>query len=507
MIRNFTPYSQRLRSLARQVPNQPALVMLSQSEQDFFSFAAFDQEVDRFATKMKELGVDDQTAVVLVSPNSAAAVIASSAAWRLGAFVAPIGYQSTIHDLNAFTSQAKTLKPKAYVFSDHVQPSDGTPAYSLSGLRDSDLLEQHDADLSIPARAIPSGGTTGRPKLILDRGPWGYTEGTNTFSIVEADRTNSVLVYSPLYHSVGQTLTHMMMMQGATVYLMDRFDPLRAQRAIRENKIEFFFAVPTHIQRFLELPQLEREAFSSIKVMYHSGAFCPATLKRRWIDFLGPERVWEIYGASEAIGYTRIRGDEWLTRQGSVGRPHNTEIRILSEDKKPVANGDVGIIYMRQPSSSEDLASTAYLGGKLEVADGGFATVGDMGSLDDDGFLYIADRRTDMIISGGVNIFPAQVENALLKVDGVRSAAVVGVADQKWGRRVHAVIVPESVNSPVSIDVILDQLGEILAPMNKPKSFEFRTELPLTPVGKIDRAKLIEEYEQRSNRNEAGEHS
>lgn len=498
MSETFIPYALRLRKLARDQPDKAAFVMLSGAGSESYTFLEYDRAVDRFATAMRHLGVDSDTAVFLAAPNSAPAVIAASAAWRLGAFVAAVGSQFPAHDLSELVEQALTLKRSAVVFSDHVRPPEHIPCHSLEALRNQRDLERLDTELSYPARAAPSGGTTGRPKLILDRNPWGYATGPGGLSLINAREAKSALIYSPLYHSAGQTLTHMIMLNGATVYLMDRFDARLAQTYIREHKIEFLFAVPTHLQRFLELPDLDIAAFGSVRTMYHSGAYCPPSLKKRWLNFFGPERVWEVFGASEAYGYTRIRGDEWLVHEGSVGQPYYTDIRIQDEDGRPVPAGEVGLIFMKPQGADIKATDKVYLGGSLEVSADGYATVGDMGWLDSRGYLFIADRRTDLIISGGVNIFPAEVESALLKVPGIRSAAVIGVPDEKWGRRVHAVIVRQDGSRQTS-EQIQDRLKDLLSPIKRPKSYEFRTDLPLTEVGKIDRKRLLQEHEPQAN--------
>ncbi len=494
---DFIPYATSIRRFATSQPEKDALIVYTPEKKEVYSYHRYNEKVDAFANAMKDAGVDTESGVIIVSPNSSAAVIASSAAWRLGAFVAPISFKSTQSDLDATIANMMEEKSTIFVLSDHVVAQQGAQNISLESLHLATSITPTTDHNPLPARAIPSGGTTGRPKLIVDETPWGQNSNAtiikalDTFGWSDADR---ILVYSPLYHNVGQTLTHLALMQGQTIVLMDRFDADRAQTIIEDEAIEFLFAVPTHIQRWLDLPTLDKTKFRTLKSMYHAGAVCQGPLKERWLDFLGAERVWELFGATDGTGLTIIRGDDWLRHKGSVGRPFASDVHILDDNLNTVENGEVGQIYMRMHGAATDDPGFKYLGAPTSPATpDGFRSVGDMGRLDDEGYLYIADRRTDMIITGGANVFPAEVEAALRLHPSIQEAAVIGLPDEKWGRRVHAVIVPSDANSaPTQQEIDRFMSNEIVA-YKKPKTYEFRTSLLYTDVDKVDRKRLLEQ--------------
>jgi len=491
---SFVPYAQRLRDLADRQPDLPALIVDTVSGREIYSYAQFNAKVDVFAVALKQEGVDKNTAVIIVSPNSSAAVLASAAAWRLGAFVVPVSAKSTQSDLEASITIVSQTGRKVSVLSDTILPLPGAHHCSLEALHQLQSDTAVEANNPTPAWAIPSGGTTGKSKLIVGNAPWGHGGESSIMTAAGWDVAERVLVYGPLYHTVGLLHTHCALMDGKTVVLMDRFDAARVQTIIEQDRIEFFFAIPILLQRLLEFEGVRADAYDSIKTMYHSGASCSPSLKARWLDFLGPERVWEIYGATEGIGFTTIRGDHWLKHPGSVGKPFRSEIKILDEQYGPLPPGEIGLIFMKRSDKPQDQPSFAYLGADMpEPTDDGFQTVGDMGWLDEQGYLHIADRRTDMIISGGVNIFPAEVEATLCRYDGVREAAVIGIPDKQWGRRLHALIVPLDPNNPPLVEFLDAFMNQEMVAYKKPKSYEIREALVFTDVGKLDRRVLTEQ--------------
>lgn len=492
----FVPYSTRIRDLAGRQPDAVALVVETPDTTETYDFAAYDLKVDAFACALADGGVEPGTAVVIVSPNSSATVFATAASWRLGAFVVNITARTSPQDVAAYEAILRQDYESVVVVSDSVRPDSDVPVLPLDGLHHAVVDREVGDGNPIPARAIPSGGTTGRSKLILDPNPMGYSDGWNLLHPMGWPEVRSMLVYGPLYHNAGGGLLHASIAAGYTTVLMDRFDPARAQHLIDKHSIEFLFAVPTHLHRWLELPDLRPEAFDSVRSMYHSAAYCPPELKERWLRFMGPERVWEAFGATEGTGIAMIRGDEWLEHRGSVGRPMKSEFRILDDAQNPVPTGEVGVIYTRFEGVESDDASDVYMGVEgPTVTDDGFRTVGDMGWLDDEGYLYIADRRTDMIISGGANIFPAELEAVLHEHPAVSEAAVVGVPDQEWGRTAHAVIVPSEPRNPPRADELDEFMKDRVAAYKRPKRYEVRDHLPYTEVGKLDRRSLTDELE------------
>lgn len=492
----FLSYTQCIRAHAANSPARLALVLDSPDGRVTVTFAEFNEYADRAASTLAMAGGSDGSAIIIVSSNRLEAVVAAAGGWRIGAFVVPLSDRSTAGDIESAIENARLLKRHICLVCDSANATATENADAIVYL---DMLAASPASPTIrdvepdPALAIPSGGTTGRPKLIVTPERWGVDP--NAFAVLEMvgwDKADSVLVYSPLYHNVGQSLSHNALMRGKTVYLMDRFDARRAVDIIATDRIEFFFAVPTHMQRILALPNVNADCFASVKSMYHSGAPCPPSVKIEWLQLLGEKRVWEIYGATDGSGFTVVRGDDWLAHPGTVGRAVGCDILVLDEHDNRLPTGEVGQIYMR-PAAASPTPAPYYLGAAvMERTSDGFSTVGDMGRLDEEGYLFIADRRTDMIISGGVNIFPAEVEAALLKHFAVAAVAVVGLPDDRWGRRVHAVLVPADAQTCPSEQELDRFLRDELLPYKRPKSYEFWCELPYTDVGKINRRAVSE---------------
>jgi len=216
----------------------------------------------------------------------------------------------------------------------------------------------------------------------------------------------------------------------------------------------------------------------------------PPALVHRWAGLIGAERIIMAYGMTEGLGLTSLRGDDWMSHQGSVGRGfRGTEVRILGDDGKDLPPGEIGEIFLR----TQNAPKSHYLGAapQTRTTPDGFGTVGDMGYLDSDGYLYLADRRVDMIISGGANIFPAEVEAALIEHPAVADVVVIGLRDPEWGRRVHAIIEPVDPAAPPSADEIRGYAKSRLAPYKVPKTVEIIDAIPRSAATKVSRGALV----------------
>jgi long-chain acyl-CoA synthetase len=276
-------------------------------------------------------------------------------------------------------------------------------------------------------------------------------------------------------------------MLGASVVVMSRFSAKECLRLIENERVTDTFMVPAHFLRILDEPWQDYD-LTSLRLVIHAAASCPVSVKQRMYEVFPPGVLWEYYGAIEG-SFSMISPEEWQIRPGSVGRPlPGVRIAILNEGGDPVPTGEVGTIY-----------STGLPGFGFEYFDdpektagawrNGMFTVGDIGKVDEDGYLYISDRRTDMIVSGGVNIYAAEVEAALLEVPGVADVAVFGLPDDSMGQSVHALIEMRS-GMEVSPDSIMAGLEGRLARFKWPRTLEFVQELPREPNGKVRKFEL-----------------
>jgi bile acid-coenzyme A ligase len=250
--------------------------------------------------------------------------------------------------------------------------------------------------------------------------------------------------------------------------------------------------VPTMLLRVARLPNVKQRDFSSLAAVLQGGATCPDWLVRFWIDLVGPHCFIMSYGSTENVGLVSIDGAEWLLHPGSVGKNDATLVRILDEDGSDLPAREVGEIFMR--NTEETGPSFEYKGAPPpRRTPDGFTSIGDMGWLDEDGYLYIADRRSDMIVSGGANVFPAEVEAALLEHERVFDAVVIGLPDEEWGQRIHALIQPGSLETAPSPEELRAYCRERLASFKVPKAFEIVERLPRSDAGKLNRRALAEE--------------
>jgi len=477
-------YPAALRLHAERTPEKVAL----RCGEEALDYAALDRASERLARAFAARGVGHGDFVTLALPNGPDFVVACFAAWKLGAVPQPISGRLPAKERAAILAQAK---PALVV---GVEPGAAAGFPSLpAGFEPDGFGEASDDGAPLPDRTSPSrqalasGGSTGLPKLIVDA------------LAAECDPTepfygnvpgNTVLVPGPLYHAAGFVNTSVTLLLGGTVVLMERFDASLALELIERRRVRWVAFVPTMLLRIWRLPEAERARrdLSSLERVVSSGGPCPDWLMRAIIGWLGPERVFNAYGGTERIGGTLISGREWLDHPGSVGKPTGgRRIRILGEDGRELPPGEIGEVFMMPPGGRG--STYRYVGAEARATDDGWETLGDLGRVDEDGYLYLVDRRTDLIVTGGANVYPAEVEAALEAHPGVRSCAVIGLPDPEFGQRVHAIV---EAGPALSADALRVHLADHLVSYKTPRTFEF-VETPLKDeAGKVRRSALRE---------------
>lgn len=449
------------------------------------SWAELEARSNRLARAYEALGVKADDFVTIALPNGVEFFEACFAAWKLGATPQPVSARLPKYECDQIIDLGK---PALIV---GVKDGEYAPIPSLpagfepdSGLPDTPLPERTAASF----KAMTSGGSTGRPKLIVSKQPAAWdTEA----EYLEIRTQGAMLVPGPLYHNGPFLWAMIALFKGATVGITTRFDAEQTLERIETLKIDTVYMVPTMMRRIWALPEAVRMArdLSSLKTLWHLAAPCPAWLKEAFIEWLGPEVIWELYGGTEGQGTTTIQGTEWLTHRGSVGRPVATcEMKIAGEDGETLAAGEVGEVFLR-PLAGQG-SSYYYLGAEAKAIEGGWESLGDMGWMDAEGYLYLTDRRSDMIVVGGANIYPAEVEAAIDAFPGVRSSAVIGLPDEDMGARLHAIVdVPEGMLDEAAL---MAHLGERLVRYKLPKSVELVREPLRDDAGKSRRKALRE---------------
>jgi len=341
---------------------------------------------------------------------------------------------------------------------------------------------------------IYTSGTTGRPKGVVHptMDPEIGHQAQSMMAAMWGFTPDDVhLVVGPLYHTAPGGYGFLHLFLGATLVIMTKFDAEEALRLIERHRVTTTHMVPVNFIRILDLPEVTRRRYdvSSLRRVLHAAAPCPEEVKRRIMEFFPRDSVWEYYGATEGAG-TVISPEEWLRKPGSVGKPWPTiEVKILDEAGGELPPGGVGLIYV-SPMGGRAGFRYHNAAEKTDAAyRGKYFTVGDMGYLDEDGYLFISDRKIDMVISGGVNIYPREIEEALHHHPSVADVAVFGVPDDHWGEALKAVV-ERRKGARVGADELAAFCKEHLAAYKCPRSFDFVDELPRDPNGKVLKRKL-----------------
>tara|TARA_B100000953_G_scaffold11988_1_gene10725 strand:- start:466 stop:2010 length:1545 start_codon:yes stop_codon:yes gene_type:complete len=494
-------------------PDHPAYIMAATGES--VSYAELDARANRGARLIRALGLTRGQGMAVLMDNSPRYFEILWAAERSGIYCTCISSKLNAAEAEyivrdgdcrvliaskGVAALAAELAPRLDECA--LLMADGT----ISGFRSyEDARDEQSAQALDDPRPggimLYSSGTTGHPKGIkhpLSEEPF----GTNVSPLAMLGKGlygfSADMIYlspAPLYHAAPLRWSMAVQQVGGTVLVMDRFDPEEALRLIERYKVTHAQWVPTHFIRILKLPEEVRKAYdhSSLKAVWHAAAPCPVPVKRAMIDWWGPI-VGEYYAGTEGSGLCAISSAEWLAHEGSVGRNLISTTKIVDEDGTVLGPREEGTIYFAGGASFEyhnDPDKTAEVHNEQ-----GWNTLGDVGWLDEEGYLYLTDRKSFMIISGGVNIYPQEIENLLVTHPDVADAAVIGAPHEEMGEEVVAVIQP--ADPEANRDELAARLGafarEHLSHVKAPRRYDFRDELPRAETGKLYKRLLRDEY-------------
>lgn len=494
-------------------PDHPAIVMAASGES--VSYGEMDANANRFARLLRAQGVGSGEHWALLMENNALYLQLVWGSQRSGAMMVPISTRLTAPEIAYILRDADVrLLVTSVQYADTAEvlreelPQCAILTLGSGGADDLEaaLGAETAAPLDDPLPGqymLYSSGTTGRPKGVRPRPP----ETDDVLAInplvglavmgagMPADGSMVYLSPAPLYHAAPLgwcTTAHRL---GGTVVVMEKFEPEHALATIERYHVTDSQWVPTHFVRLLKLPEEVRTRYdlSSHKRAIHAAAPCPVPVKRAMIDWWGPI-VTEYYAGSEGIGMTLIKAEDWLAHPGSVGKAIHGKLHVCRADGSEAAPGEDGLIYFENdviPTYHNDPEKTAEA---MHAA--GWMTLGDIGHVDEDGYLYLTDRKSHMIICGGVNIYPQEIENLLVTHPAVMDAAVIGAPDPDLGEIVVAVVQP--VDMERADEGLEEELRAFLAPqlsrIKMPRLFEFRAELPREANGKLYKRELRQEF-------------
>lgn len=473
-----TSLPRALLELAALEPERPAITCGGQT----VSRAELARSAARLARAYATFGVCAGDFVTIGLPNGVEFVNAVLASWQLGAVPQPVSPLLSTPERDALLDLVRPALVVGIPAGDrndcaHI-PAGFEPAPSLP--------DEPLPDVVPPAWKAPaSGGSTGRPKVIIAGEPGELEEVQVYADLFRIDHRAVMLITGPLYHNGPFMHALLALLRGGHVVVMERFDPLEALELVARDRVTNLYAVPTMVQRLWNLPEAVRLAadVSSLRTALLTAAPCPAWLKRAFVEWLGPDRVVEIYGGTEAQAMTLITGREMLERPGSVGRAGLGEVRVVDAGGQPCPPGVIGQIRLRRDAGAP--RTYRYVGASPDRIEGGWEWLGDDGHVDEDGYLYVDDRRVDLILVGGANVYPAEVEAVLDEHPQVASSCVIGLPDEDLGAVPHAIVQPVGDLDEAALRVHVDKR---LVRYKRPRSYEFVAQPLRDASGKVRRS-------------------
>jgi len=480
------------------------------------SYAELAGRADQYGRGLQALGLRPGDCVAGMLPNSTEALALFFAAMQTGLYVVPVNWHLAAAEVayilgdsgaqvfvahERFAQVAADAAGQAGIAAGARFAVGGIPGFTPLAVLGA-ASEGRPSPRTAGAPMVYTSGTSGRPKGVRraltgedpDQPPRASTWFFGIFSLAPFD-DNVHLCCSPLYHTAVLNFATISLQLGHPVVLMDRFGPEDLLALVERHRVTHTHMVPTQFRRLLALPKDVRDRYdvSSMRAAIHSAAPCPPDVKRQMLAWWGPV-ITEYYAASEGGG-TMITGPQWLERPGSVGLPWpGSEVHVLDEAGDDVPAGQTGLVYMRMGTSTFDYYNDEAK--TLASRARGMFTVGDVGYLDGDGYLFLCDRKSDMIISGGVNIYPAEIENALSAHPAVDDVAVFGIPHEEWGEEIKAVVQPAAGYEP-GPELTADLLAFLdggLARFKLPRTIDYVAELPRDPNGKLYKRRLRDPY-------------
>jgi long-chain acyl-CoA synthetase len=499
---------------ARQHPDRPAIVMATSGE--VVTYAEYEARCNRLAHVFRTMGLAHGDHVAFFMENNPRLLECEGAAERTGlyytcinSYLSPDETGYIVNDSRARVVISSAAKREVAVqlpalcpnverwlmvdgVADGYEPYEDVVADQPSDPVDGELLG---------AAMLYSSGTTGRPKGILR--PLPEAKPTDALAVMEfvkyLFRMRDGMVYlspAPLYHSAPQASVSIALRTGSTAVVMEHFDAAQWLELVGKHKVTHSQVVPTMFSRMLKLPDDVRAAadLSSLEAIVHAAAPCPVPVKHAMIEWFGPI-IFEYYGATEGHGFTYCTSEEWLAHPGTVGHPILGELLILDEDGNECPTGTPGTVWFRGATNFEYFNAPEQTA-ESRAFDDTASTVGDVGYVDEDGYLYLTDRKTYMIISGGVNIYPQETENLLVTHPKVMDAAVIGIPNDDLGEEVKAVVqpMPGIEPGPELERELLAFCRDNLAHFKCPRTIDFEPELPRLPTGKLYKRLLRDRY-------------
>lgn len=454
------------------------------------TWSELDARANRKAQQFRAMGVSKNDMVGIALGNSPAFHEAVLAVWKIGATPTVLSPRLPASELSAIL---EIVKPKLVVADPGVTRSAEASWLIVDGNQEESRHASFGSEVATYWKAVCSGGSSGRPKVIVDHAPAEFGVAHATMCAALQIPADGVLLNpGPLYHNGPFLFSSLALLSGSKVVGMERFDAEQALRLIEAHRVSWVCFVPTMMHRIWSLPREVRERYdlSSLRVVLHMAAPCPPWLKQAWLDWLGPERIWELYTGTEAFGVTAIRGDEWLRHPGSVGRIlPPAKVKAVRDDGTDCAPGEVGELFFWPAAGTPP---SHYIGAEAKADAAGWLSIGDLGYLDSEGYVFLADRRTDLILRGGANVYPAEVEAAVEAHPAVASSIVVGLPCEEMGARVHAIVQPKA-GAALDLQELQEFVATRLAKYKWPESYELVCAPLRDDAGKARRAALRDE--------------